>query len=499
MSSDRLKKAREYERVFGEEISWEERPLFHVTPTGGGLNDPNGFSLYKGEIHLFYQYHPYGTQWGPMHWGHLKSRDFIRWERLPAALAPEREYDRNGCFFGSAVELPDGRHPLMYTGVSGEKEGCARQTQCIALGDGLNYQSFSGNPVLTGENLPEGGSAEDFRDPKIWWDEEEKRFFAVAVNRTSDTSGAVLLFGSGDGMRWEYLATVDRCRNEYGKMWECPDMFELDGMELLLVSPMEMQAKGLEFHSGNEVIGLMGRYEKETYSFRREKVVPVDLGLDFYAPQTLLMPDGRRIMIAWMQSWESSRFCPEGAKWFGMLTIPRELRIIDGRLIQTPVRELEAYRIHPVIYREQKISGASESGKREGRIRFPGIEGRILDMTVRIRLEKGCRRFTVYFAEDARYYTALTYWPGENILHLDRTWSGLRYNIVNQRKLRVREKNGELKLRFILDRFSAEIFVNDGEQALSACLYTPGKARGISFEADGCAVIDIEKYEIRVS
>ena len=82
----------------------KERPAFHITPTIGWMNDPNGFSVYKGEYHLFYQYHPYSCEWGPMHWGHVKTKDFIRWERLPAALAPDQEkYDTNGCFSGGAV------------------------------------------------------------------------------------------------------------------------------------------------------------------------------------------------------------------------------------------------------------------------------------------------------------------------------------------------------------------------------------------------------------
>ena len=93
MISNALQKARDFEAQYGPHIPDEERPAFHVTPTIGWMNDPNGFSVYKGEYHLFYQYHPYSNEWGPMHWGHVKSRDLIRWERLPAALAPDQPYD----------------------------------------------------------------------------------------------------------------------------------------------------------------------------------------------------------------------------------------------------------------------------------------------------------------------------------------------------------------------------------------------------------------------
>lgn len=104
-----LQKARDYEAQRRPEVM-SQLPVFHLTAGVGWMNDPNGFAPYKGEYHLFFQYYPYDTQWGPMHWGHAKTKDFIRWEYLPAALAPDVRYDRNGCFSGGGVELPDGRH-----------------------------------------------------------------------------------------------------------------------------------------------------------------------------------------------------------------------------------------------------------------------------------------------------------------------------------------------------------------------------------------------------
>ena len=102
MISKTLKKARDFEEQYVPRVPAEERPVFHVTGGIGWINDPNGFSRYKGEYHLFFQYHPYSTLWGPMHWGHVKTKDFIRWERLPVALAPDTEADPHGCFSGSS-------------------------------------------------------------------------------------------------------------------------------------------------------------------------------------------------------------------------------------------------------------------------------------------------------------------------------------------------------------------------------------------------------------
>ena len=113
MESDQLKKAREYEAEYGTQITEKERPVYHVTPTVGWLNDPNGFSYFDGQYHLFYQYNPYSTHWDSMHWGHLVSEDMLNWKRLPAALAPDTWYDNFGVFSGSALTAPDGRHLLI--------------------------------------------------------------------------------------------------------------------------------------------------------------------------------------------------------------------------------------------------------------------------------------------------------------------------------------------------------------------------------------------------
>jgi len=224
MTSKELQKALDYEAKYMSYIPEQERPAFHVTGGIGWINDPNGFSCYQGEYHLFYQYHPYDTNWGPMHWGHVKTKDFIRWERLPVAMAPDMEYDNYGCFSGSAVETPDGRHLLMYTGVQKilQEDGNYQefQTQCIAIGDGVTYEKVSQNPVLTGADVPEGNSAKDFRDPKLWYDSEEKFYYSVVGNRTADGSGAVLLYRSECGINWQLVTTLDIPRRP--DLWKMP-------------------------------------------------------------------------------------------------------------------------------------------------------------------------------------------------------------------------------------------------------------------------------------
>ena len=193
MISDALQKARDFEEQYSAFILPEERPLFHLTPRIGWMNDPNGFSLYQGKVHLFYQYHPYSTMWGPMHWGHAVSTDLLHWDYLPAAIAPDQPYDKAGCFSGSAIELDDGRQLLMYTGVKEKRreDGIkkAYQTQCLAFGDGENYIKYEKNPILGEKDVPEGFSIHDFRDPKIGR-RPDGGYACIIGNRSDDKSGA---------------------------------------------------------------------------------------------------------------------------------------------------------------------------------------------------------------------------------------------------------------------------------------------------------------------
>ena len=485
-----LRKAREYEAQYGACIPETARPSYHLSPLVGWMNDPNGFSVYKGEYHLFYQYHPYSTKWGPMHWGHAVSKDLLNWKYLPVAIAPDMPYDQNGCFSGSAIELDDGRQLLLYTGVEivrHEDGGIQEfQTQCVAVGDGLNYEKLAANPVLDRKDIPEGFSTHDFRDPKIFR-KEDGSYGCVVGNRTEDGSGALLLFHSEDGFTWRYDGILDRCYNEYGRMWECPDYFHLDDHDVILTSPQDMCAMGLEFHNGNGTIALLGN--KKDGAFQREAVQAIDYGLDFYAPQTLLSEDGRRIMIAWMQNWDTTGSQPDGAKWFGQMTTPRELTIRNGRLYQNPIRELERCHGRRVVYKDIPI---------HEEVSLNGVRGRVIDMTLTIRPadDNGYEKVRIRFAKGSEHYCAVTYRPGPSTLRFSRTHAGFNRDFVHERKCLVRSRGGEIKLRILLDRYSAEIFINDGEQAMTATFYTPLSADGISFECSGQALLTVEKYDI---
>ncbi len=489
--SDKLNKAREYEVKKEAEILEEQRPLFHLTPRCGWMNDPNGFSLYKGEYHLFYQYYPYETVWGPMHWGHAKSKDLITWEYLPCAMAPDEWYDSFGCFSGSAIETEDGRQLLVYTGVRKEEDGNGNvlelQTQCVAIGDGTNYEKYGSNPVIVGDDLPEGAGKLDFRDPKVF--KKDGKYYMVVGNKTVDRDGQILQFTSDDGISWKYDKIVIKNNHRFGVMWECPDYFSLDGKQLLLTSPQDMLPEELEFHNGNGTLCVIGSLDDDG-NFCEENCQAVDYGIDYYAPQTVLTEDGRRIMIGWMQNWDTCGIRRDDFPWFGQMSFPREISLSNNRLIQKPAREISDYYGKRISRQNVLISDSAS---------LSSIEGRCIDMTVKARSlgsDLSYKKFEIRFADNGKAYSTIEYDPEANIVKIDRKHSGSRRAIVHQRRCRVANNKGEITLRMILDRYSMELFINDGEQVMSMGIFTDIKAEGISFKAAGELEMDVIMYEL---
>ncbi|VVD05774.1 unnamed protein product [Leptidea sinapis] len=303
---------------------------YHLMPPVGWMNDPNGFSYYNGQFHMFYQFYPYDSVWGPMHWGHSISSDLVHWEELPTALIPENEM----CFSGSAVD-DDGVLTLIYTGRETiAQEPFYREGQYLAFSDdGVNFHKYKGNPVLPA--APNGSP--DFRDPKVW--KHGDYWYLIVGSKTSDERGRVLLYKSKDLKEWEFLTVLGESNGDMGYMWECPDFFELDGKFVLLMSPQGLEAKGDRFKNTYQTGYIIGTFNYTTYEFIQEvDFQEIDYGHDFYATQTL-EHEGERYLVAWFSMWEVPH--PEADDgWAGALTIVRQLELRDNQIIMRPVEEI---------------------------------------------------------------------------------------------------------------------------------------------------------------
>lgn len=343
----------------------------------------------------------------------------------------------------------------------------------------------------------------DFRDPKIW--EDNGTYHMLVGCRSEEIPGQVVLFSSKDLKEWKFETILaENSTGEIGVMWECPDFFPLGDKHVLICSPQHMRAKGYEFHNGHNSLYFTGDYDSEKHTFEKDAPVSLDYGLDFYAPQTTLLPDGRRVMIAWMKSWDSC-VIKEKQRWQGMMTLPRELEYRDGKIWQKPVREIENYRKNRCCYENVKV-GESLS--------LEGVRGRMIDLTVELQNADGImdgsrnsgnpnqealdvyNEFRIELARNEEYTTVFTYDRKRQILEIDRTWSGVQRDVVCTRKLQITDDRQNLKLRFILDRSSIELFINDGSKTATTVIPTPVEADEILFHSDGNAVIQVEKYDI---
>ncbi|OLS40554.1 glycoside hydrolase family 32 protein [Bacillus sp. MRMR6] len=454
-----------------DESHW--KLYYHVTAPANWINDPNGLGMFQGEYHLFYQHHPYSPQWGPMFWGHVKSKDLVHWERLPIALAPSEEYDQDGCFSGSSIER-DGKFYLMYTGnewTGPDHDQDLKQVQCIAVSeDGVRFEKIAENPVIS--EAPEGDIHPfHFRDPKVW--KKGDYFYCVLGSRTKDHHGQVLLYRSVNMMDWEFISIMAKSSGDLGFMWECPDVFELAGKDILMMSPQGVKPEGHLYHNLHQAGYVTGQLDYETGILTHGDLELLDYGFDFYAPQTLEDTSGRRVMIAWMAMWESE-MPDQQHRWAGAMTLPRELRLKDGKIFSNPIEELKTLRKNSVELRNVMVNGLQD---------FEGISGDCCELEMVIDAKNASTfGLKVRVDEASKQETVLSYNRETSLFTLNREHSG--EGPGGERQALLPLKDNQLYLRVFIDKSSVELFINHGECVMTARIYPREQAKGIQFFAD---------------
>lgn len=322
-----------------------KQDVLHLKSPVNWINDPNGFIYYKGKYHLFYQHFPYAPIWGTMHWGHAVSKDLVHWEHEKIALFPTKSYDRNGVFSGSAIEK-DEKLYFYYSAVRYleqdeenihlSKNDQIETSQAMLISeDGEKFDNWNGKkqiiPVIRDEEIAD---ARDTRDPKVW--KEDEKYYMVLGSTYHGKQARVLIFESEDGENWNYKS---QCRKEtYGHTMECPDLFKIREQYVFVGSPMGIQNDGLEY--ANQSVCTLAKFDVKTgeLSLPNEYQM-VDYGGDFYAPQSNLDKDGRRVMIAWMRMPKPVE-SKDGTQWTGMMCLPRVVGIKNGQV---------TFEVHPNV------------------------------------------------------------------------------------------------------------------------------------------------------
>lgn len=436
---------------------WRQR--FHIEPPDGWLNDPNGLSFYKGEYHVYFQYSPIAADGHtPRGWGHYHGADLMHMVYDKAVMMPDIPEDSHGVYSGSAIEN-DGVLHIFYTG-NVKMEG---DYDYVTAGRGANVihvTTADGSEVSEKQVLLRNSDYPDFcschvRDPKVW--KEGKVWKMVLGARTLNDEGCVLVYESADLINWKYAGKV--YKEGYGYMWECPDYFELGGKGFLSTCPQGLPHYETKWQNLNEsgYFPLDGRLEDS----RLGEFAEWDMGFDFYAPQTFLDPQGRRILIGWLGM--DNRVYGNATTelgWQHCLTIPREVTLGEnGRLRQYPIAEFDALR------KSERRHADGCTAKYALPLEIcgePTADFSItLDGKLELRFDKAKQLFTMKFSDEKYGYGR-----------------GTRNAVIESVN----------SIRLIADMSSIEVYLNGGETVMSTRFYPDG----------GCAELEIKGFEAQV-
>jgi len=287
-------------------IAEKYRPLYHHTPKRGWMNDPNGMFYKDGVWNLYYQYNPYGSMWGNMHWGHSTSTDLIHWKDEGIALAP----DAWGTMFSGSCVVTDKGVTAFYTASRPTPFGGDVQAQCLAFSadGGKTFKKFEGNPVVTSE-------AKDFRDPNVFWHEPTQRWIMILA-----VGQEMQLFSSADMKSWQYESSFGKEYGNHDGVWECPDLFPLSG-NTAGHGTAEGEGKWVllcNINPGGPFGGSATQYfvgsfdgKKFTCESKPEVTKWLDYGKDHYATVSFYnAPEQRRVVLAWMSNWQYANQVP---------------------------------------------------------------------------------------------------------------------------------------------------------------------------------------------
>jgi fructan beta-fructosidase len=459
------------------------RPQVHFTPEEHWINDPNGMVFYKGTYHLFFQYHPYSSVWGPMHWGHTTSTDMIHWKRQPIAIYPD---SLGTIFSGSAVvdknnttgfgkkarlstniknkKVGQGQVPLvaMFTqhNMDGEKAGRSDyQNQSIAysVDDGKTWKKYSGNPVIKTPGL------KDFRDPKIIWYEPQKKWVVVIATRNY-----IDFYSSPDLKNWTKESEFGEGRGAHGGGWECPDLFAMkdDSGKQRWVLIVNLNPGAPNGGSGTQYF--VGDFDGKTFTSEQTATQWLDYGPDNYAGVTFSNTGSRKILIGWMSNWQYANQVPT-EKFRNGMTLPRELKIKhvgnDMLLSAEPVQEMASIQSPPVTLQNISLNKNIDLTKKLGKLKIP----------CRINLSLAtANNFSFVFSNDLGEEVIVGYDQNQHQYFIDRTKSGkvdFQKDFAGRHTAPRLTDDAGMNISLVLDASSLELFADDGLTVMTSVVF----------------------------
>ena len=458
------------------------KPIYHIHPEFGLLNDPNGLAYFNGYYHLFHQWYPYGTTHGMKHWAHLKSKNLVEWTREEVALIPTEDYEAHGAYSGTSIEI-DNKLYLYYTGNIKLDKMNRSSNQCLAIMDGDdNIQKHPSNALI--EGVPQGYTGH-VRDPKVF--KKNDQYYMILGAQRLDETGTFIVYQSPNGIEWKLLGELilKNFNQEFGYMWECPDYAQIDGKDLLVFSPQGIEPQGEKYKNLFNVTYVIGKLDIENLTFEVESFDEFERGFDFYATQMFKGKEEQTLLLAWAGLGEFE-YPTDEFGWAHCLTFPREITIKDNKVIQFPAKELELLR----------LDGMSESGECQGFALLPN-ETNTYELNVTLK-PNDANTFGLNLAVSEEERLILEFNQKEQTVTLDR--SELKHQFVEEfGTYRQADLNiGEvLEIKVLMDNSIAEIFINNGEVAFTTRLFPLKTSTNIEIFSDGSMMYNYEKYLLK--
>ena len=458
------------------------KPIYHIHPKFGLLNDPNGLAYFNGYYHLFHQWYPYGTTHGMKHWAHLKSKNLVEWTREEVALIPTEDYEAHGAYSGTSIEI-DNKLYLYYTGNIKLDKMNRSSNQCLAIMDGYgNIQKHPSNALI--EGVPQGYTGH-VRDPKVF--KKNDQYYMILGAQRLDETGTFIVYQSPNGIEWKLLGELilKNFNQEFGYMWECPDYAQIDGKDLLVFSPQGIEPQGEKYKNLFNVTYVIGKLDIENLTFEVESFDEFERGFDFYATQMFKGKEEQTLLLAWAGLGEFE-YPTDEFGWAHCLTFPREITIKDNKVIQFPAKELELLR----------LDGMSESGECQGFALLPN-ETNTYELNVTLK-PNDANTFGLNLAVSEEERLILEFNQKEQTVTLDR--SELKHQFVEEfGTYRQADLNiGEvLEIKVLMDNSIAEIFINNGEVAFTTRLFPLKTSTNIEIFSDGSMMYNYEKYLLK--
>ena len=397
-----LKSAEEIRELHERTVLSDYRQHYHIQSVTGLLNDPNGFVFYDNVWHLFYQWCPWGAVHGLKYWYHTASKDLVTWENRGVCICPGTEFDNKGAYSGSALPA-----------------------------DGFVYLYYTGN----------------HRD--------DGKYYIILGAQTKDKKGCIIIYSSDSPTEgWSFAGQLKVPGFEdFGDMWECPSIETISGYDVLIFCPqhLSIRGRGGAVHHSGYLLGHMD-WDKLIFNPDNTSFHVLDFGFDSYAAECAANPNDRSkaTLVAWMGLPDAS-YPTDEEEWSGCLTLPRELRVRERRLIQQPLDELRALR-----------------GKK--------LDLEATDILPRVcELELICRggdlSLRLFAKEDGSGGLVVSYDDSAREITVDRSELERRFNTeLGEQRTRPLPK-GLFHLRFFIDRSSVELFVNDGDAVFSSRIF----------------------------